>query len=115
VFDDAAWAEDMRRASAGTRHVAAHARRAFEADGVPIDQLKACQPEGGDGTQLPNCVKVYIPALTGPHGMVFEIERIDGRLRLLYAAFGLRHPSREMRQPSVYEIADRRLKASSEE
>jgi hypothetical protein len=41
--------------------------------------------------------------------MVFEIERISGRLRLLYAAFGLRHPGPEVRRPSVYEMAHRRL------
>lgn len=91
--------------------MAAEARGEFEANGVPIPQLKACEPEGPGGTQLPHCVKVYLPAPDGPHGMVFEIERISGRLRLLYAAFGLRHPDPQMRQPSVYEVAHRRLRS----
>jgi hypothetical protein len=76
VFDADAWAEDIRRASAVGRSVAGHARSEFETNGVPIDQLKACDPEGDDGTQLPNCVQVYLPAPDGPHGMVFEIDRI---------------------------------------
>jgi hypothetical protein len=109
VFDDTAWAEDLLRASGTARRVATEARVEFETNGVSIPQLKACEPEGPAGTRLPHCVKVYLPAPDGPHGMVFEIERISGRLRLLYAAFGLRHPGTEMRQPSVYEVAHRRL------
>jgi len=85
------------------------ARTEFEEQGVPLDQLKACSPEGTDATELPGCVKVYLPAPDGPHGMVFEIVRIDDRLRLLFMGFGQRHPPRDSRQPSVYEIAHRRL------
>jgi hypothetical protein len=99
----------MLRASAAARAVAEVARDDFERNGVAIDQLKACAPEGPDATELPHCLKVYLPAPDGPHGMVFDIDRVDGRLRLLYAAFGLRHPGRDVRQPSVYEIAHRRL------
>jgi hypothetical protein len=58
VFDEAAWAEDMLRASAAARAVAEHARGSFEESGVAIDQLKACAAEGSDGTELPHCVKV---------------------------------------------------------
>lgn len=114
LFDEAAWEEDMLRASDVARRVAAAARVKFEGDGVEIDQLKACQPEGPDGTELPHCMKVYLPAPDGLHGMVFDIDRVDGRLRLLYAAFGLRHPGRDVRQPSVYEIAHRRLHQTPE-
>lgn len=109
VFDEAAWAEDLLRASPTARRVAGEAPDRFETNGVSIAQLKACEPEGPAGTRLPHCVKVYLPAPDGPHRMVFEIERISDRLRLLYAAFGLRHPGREMRQPSVYDVAHRRL------
>jgi hypothetical protein len=109
VFDEAAWAADLLRASAAGRRVATDARNEFETNGVPIEHLKACEPEGPAGTRLPHCVKVYVPAPDGPHGMVLEIGRIGGRLRLLYAAFGLRHPGPGVRQPSVYEIAHRRL------
>lgn len=82
----------------------------FEVDGVRIDQLRACEPEGTDGTALPHCVKVYLPPPAGPHGMVLEIDQRGDRLVLAYVAFGLRHPGREVRQPSVYEVAHRRLK-----
>ena len=57
-------------------------------------------------------MKVYVPTSDRPHGMVFEITRdSSGRLRLAYAAFGLRHPPAESRQPSVYEVAHRRLRS----
>ncbi len=113
VFDDAAWAEDLARASAAGREVAEAARRQYEQDGVALGELRACDPEGPDGTRLAHCVKVYLPAPHGRHGMVFTIERDGrGRLRLSFAAFGLRHPSRASRQPSVYRIADRRLHSS---
>ena len=105
VFDEAAWAADLLRASATGRPVATAARNEFETNGVPIEHLNACEPEGPAGTRLPHCVKGYLPAPDGPHGMVLEIERISGRLRLLYAAFGLRHPGPGVPQPSVYEIA----------
>jgi hypothetical protein len=101
----------MARATVAAREVAAAARENFETAGVPFDQLKPCHPEGPAGTALDHCVKVYLPAPAGPHGMVFEIVRIRGRLRLIYAAFGLRHPPPESRQPSVYEVAHRRLTA----
>jgi hypothetical protein len=109
VFDAIAWSEDMIRASGSARNVAVAARRVFEVDGVPIAQLRACEPEGTDGTSLPHCMKVYLPPPAGLHGMVFEIDQRDGRLVLAYLAFGLRHPGRDVRQPSVYEVAHRRL------
>jgi hypothetical protein len=79
VFDDTAWAEDLLRASATARRVATEARGEFEIRGVPIAQLKACEPEGPAGTRLPHCVEVYLPAPDGPHGMVFEIDSGSGR------------------------------------
>jgi len=105
VFDEVAWDEDMTRASSAGRTGAEAARRDYESGGVPIVALQACDPEGPGGTQLRRCVKVYIPAADRPHGMVFEITRdSSGQLRLAYAAFGLRHPPRQSRQPSVYEV-----------
>jgi hypothetical protein len=47
--------------------------------------------------------------------MVFEVVRIKGRLQPLFAAFGLRHPGRDVQQPSVYRIAHRRLHQQSTE
>jgi hypothetical protein len=67
----------MLRASDVARRVAATARAEFERDGVGIDQLKACQPEGPDGTELPHCMKVYLPPPDGLHGMVFDIDRVE--------------------------------------
>ena len=67
-------------------------------------------PRAPDGTRLQNCVKVYLPQPHGRYGLVFAIERDPrGKLRLAFAGFGLRHPARGSRQPSVYRIADRRL------
>lgn len=112
VFDEDAWDEDMRRSSAAGRAAAGIARSEYETAGVPIDALQACDPEGPSGTQLRRCMKVYIPSSDRPHGMVLEITRdASGRLRLAYAAFGLRHPPPQSRQPSVYEIAHRRLRS----
>jgi hypothetical protein len=82
----------MARASDAGRRVAHDARKEFEESGIPIEQLKRCDAESTDGTQLDHCVKVYLPAPVGPHGMVFRIARQpDGRLRL-----GL------LTRPSVY-------------
>jgi hypothetical protein len=58
VFDDAAWAEDMRRATVAGRRIAMAGRAAYESTGVPIGELRACDPEGPGGTQLERCVKV---------------------------------------------------------
>jgi hypothetical protein len=111
AFDEDAWADDLRRASREARQVAERARRTYETDGVPIAELRRCETDATDGTSLEHCVKVYIPAPIGPHGMVFRIAADRaGRLRLAYIAFGLRHPARNMRQPSVYAVADRRLR-----
>jgi len=115
IFGSAAWAEDLLRASAGAQQVAQTARAEFERSGVEVADLRACQAEGPDGTRLENCVKVYLPAPAGPHGMVFRIVRDrQGRLGLVYTAFGLRHPSPDMRQPSVYQVAHRRLHSELE-
>lgn len=110
IFGTAAWAEDVLRASAAAQRVAEAARADYERDGVPVADLRACQAEGPDGTRLEHCVKVYLPPPAGQHGMVFRIVRDgQGRLGLTYVAFGLRHPARDMRQPSVYQFAHRRL------
>jgi hypothetical protein len=91
------------------------ARARYESDEVAIGQLRACDPEGRGGTHLERCVKVYVPAPNGPHGMVFQIgRRRNGMLGLAYLAFGLRHPERDARHPSVYEVAHRRLHALPE-
>lgn len=114
VFDDAVWAEDLARAPERGREVALAARDEFELHGVPLAYVRGCEVEGPDGTRLAECVKVYLPAASGAHGMVLKIERdrTNRRLRLACIAFGPRHPPRKSRTPPVYEIAHIRLGGS---
>lgn len=109
LFDDAAFAEDLGRASDAGQKVARATRSKYEQNGVPVDVLLACEEEGIDGTRLAHCVKVYLPPPDGKFGMVFRIERRDGKLRLVYAAFGVRHHPRDSNTPTVYQIANDRL------
>lgn len=108
-FDDAAFAEDLKRTSDAGRQVAETARREYEQEGIPIDDLLACEEEGPEGTALQHCMKVYLPRPDGKFGMVFRIELRNGKAQLAYAAFGIRHHPRDSRAPTVYEIAHRRL------
>jgi hypothetical protein len=109
LFDDAAFAEDLRRGGDSGRAIALRARADFEKDGVPVGELRACEEEGPDGTVLLHCVKVRLPLPDGKFGMVFRIEKRDGRSVLAFAAFGTRHHPRDSHAPTVYEIAHRRL------
>jgi hypothetical protein len=109
LFDDAAFVEDLNRASEAGRVIALAARKDYEQDGVPTEQLLACEGEGPEGTALANCVKVRLPHPDGKFGMVFRIERRAGKLLLAYAAFGVRHHPRQANALSVYEVAHRRL------
>jgi hypothetical protein len=112
LFDGAAFADDAARAGGSGGDVARSARSVYGAEGVPIAELRACQREGSDGTQLANCVKVYLPPPVGRFGMVFRIEKREGRTLLVYAAFGIRHHPAESNAETVYEIAHRRLHSS---
>lgn len=109
LFDDAAFVEDLNRASEAGRVVALAARKDYEQGGVPIEQLLACEEEGPEGTALENCVKIRLPHPDGKFGMVFRIERRADKLLLAYVAFGVRHHPREANAPSVYEVAHQRL------
>jgi hypothetical protein len=110
-FDDATFAEDIAHNSPAGRTVAHDERDELTKDGLSPERLKACEAEGRDGTQLPGCGKIYIPAPDGAWGMVFQL-RIDENQRPFLAclAFGLRHPTGPGAL-SVYEVADRRLNA----
>lgn len=110
TFDDASLAEDLAHASAAGRTVALDARRKLAAHGIARSLLRPCSAEGRDGTRLAGCVKTYLPAPAGDWGMVLEL-RLDqrGRPLLHCLAFGRRHPRRPS-QPSVYQVADRRLR-----
>jgi hypothetical protein len=63
VFDEASWADDVRRIGDRGRALAETARRRLERDGVPLAKLHRCQPEGPSGTALPGCVKLLLDAL----------------------------------------------------
>ncbi len=109
VFDDHLWSQDLARTSAGGRRIAAATRRDYERRGCPVASLRRCEDEGPDGTQLPACVKVYLPPPVGPFGMVFRIARDAHSTKLALLAFGVRHPPRGSHASSVYRVAHRRL------
>lgn len=109
LFDDAAFAEDLGRASDAGEEVALAARKEFEAEGVPIQNLLACDEEGPEGTALQHCLKLRLPPPDGKFGMVFRIELRKGKSVLAFAAFGVRHHPRESNAPTVYAIAHQRL------
>jgi hypothetical protein len=109
LFDDASFAEDLARASEPGREVALAARETFESDGVPVASLLLCAEEGPDGTALAHCLKLRLPPPEGKFGMVFRIEKREGRSMLVFIAFGVRHHPPDSNAPSVYEIAHRRL------
>lgn len=109
LFDDAAFVEDLRRASDAGEEVALAARREFEAQGVPVASLLACDEEGPEGTALRHCMKLRLPPPDGKFGMVFRVELREGKSLLAFAAFGVRHHPAESNAPTVYEIAHHRL------
>lgn len=98
----------MRSGRAGAETLR-EARGQFEQDGVELRTLRRCDPEGRDGTKLPACFKVYLPAPNGKFGMVFRFIRDGEGLALRYLAFGVRHHPRDSNAQTVYEIAHRRL------
>lgn len=98
----------MRSGRAGAETLRG-ARSGFERDGVEIKALRRCDSEGRDGTELPACFKVYLPAPNGKFGMVFRFIRDSEGLALRYLAFGVRHHPRDSNAQTVYEIAHRRL------
>lgn len=83
LFDDAAFTEDLRRASDAGEAVARAARGEFEREGVPIDNLRACDEEGPDGTALRHCVKLRLPPPDGKFGMVFRVELRAGKHKVV--------------------------------
>lgn len=108
-FDSDSWSEDMRRATQTGRAAAEHARRSYTRHGIPLAELRPCQPEGRDGTRLSNCVKVYLPPPNGKFGMVLSVDSAAGNPILVYLAFGARHHPHGSKAATVYEVAHRRL------
>jgi hypothetical protein len=109
LFDEGAFAEDTMRSGRSGAETLREARSRFERGGVEITALRRCEPEGRDGTKLPACFKVYLPAPNGRFGMVFRFVRNSDGIALRYLAFGVRHHPRNSNAQTVYEIAHRRL------
>ena len=63
-FDPDAFREDMARTTPAGRDTAEAAKRRYEASGIPRSELRPCDQEHRDGTQLPQCLKVYLPCRT---------------------------------------------------
>lgn len=60
-FDAGAFREDMAGTTPAGQSAAEIARRDYEANGVPVSDLRPCDSEGRDGTVLPRCLKLYVP------------------------------------------------------
>lgn len=108
-FDPDGWEEDLARATLAGREAAEAARRAYEQNGIPFEHLRSVEEEGRDGTVLPDCAKVYLPQPAGRFGMVFRAIKVDDRLHLACLAFGVRHPPKDSRRPTVYQLAHQRI------
>lgn len=108
-IDPATWTEDIGQTGATDRKSIEAAKRRYEHSGVPLTELRPCDAEGRDGTELPDCVKVYLPAPAGRFGMVFSVDRTSTGPTLAYLAFGVRHQPRDSNAQTVYQLADRRL------
>ncbi len=113
-FDHDALAEDLDHLPAAAEEAFRQFRKITQRHGgIPRSQLMACQAEGRDGTQLPSCVKTYIPWPAGRFGAVLVAVTHPARpLTLRAVAFGIRHRPPGSSAPTVYEVADRRLHAA---
>jgi hypothetical protein len=108
-FDERALDEDVARLSSRGQIALRQARDEFERDGLPSDRLRACQAEHGSGTDLPGCVKTYIPDWDGEWRMIFQIAADQTGLLLSYLAGGVGHQPRGARAPDAYQLAHHRL------
>lgn len=108
-FDPDTWEKDVERSTPAGRSAAEAAKVAYEHGGVPRDRLRPCDPEGRDGNNLANCVKVYVPHPDGKWGFVFKVVEADGRLRLEFLAFGVRHHPKTAHAPDLYDFAGERV------
>jgi hypothetical protein len=113
-FDDLSFQEDLGRSTKRGREVAIEARERLAREGADPSALLRCHEEHREGTELPNCVKVYLPPPDGRWGMVFELVRDRSKLVLAYLAFAERHPD-SRRTPDVYRRANERLHRARDE
>lgn len=109
-FDDEWWEADIARSSPAGQRAAEGARKEYEdRGGVPRQELRPCEAEAQDGTELERCFKVYLPPPAGRFGMVFRPEVTDRQIVLRYLAFGVRHHPPDSHAETVYQIAHKRL------
>ena len=107
AFDEIAWSEDLRNATASGRDAARQVRRKLENRGQPVAEMMACDDEGRDGTRLGGCVKTYIPQPIGPWGLVYLIARdTEGRFRLdhRFLSAGTVQQRRYLRSPRNWDF-----------
>lgn len=112
AFADRSLAYDLARLPLLAHTLLSQLRAEVRRDGgLPATSVRRCDPEGRDGTQLPNCVKLYMPEDENKWGLVLLARRIRDRPIVFVAfAYGVRHPTGTT--PSVYQIAHRRLHAA---
>lgn len=103
-------AEDLTHATEAARAAIKAVVDELRDGGAPVDWLRPCEAEARDGTELADCVKLYIPRPAGQWGAVLSVDRETSGPALVLLAVGERHPGRPWR-PSVYQIAHRRLHA----
>jgi hypothetical protein len=108
-FDPDTWERDLARSTPAGRAAAEAAKVEYERDGVPRSHLKPCEPEGRDGTKLPDCAKTYIPRPDGKWGIVFKIVIAENRVRLEFISFGVRHHPKGSHALTTYDYASKRV------
>jgi hypothetical protein len=108
LFDDAAFAEDLRRASDAGGEVARAARKTFDAEGVPVANLLACDEEGSDGTSLKHCVKLRLPSRTANSAWssVLSCGTASQSWSLLHLESAIARPRQMSRRSTKWHITD---------
>jgi len=101
-FDDALFEADVARLPEHARAALRSARPRLERDGVPASERRRCEAAHPSGTDLPGCMKVYVPDFQGPWRIVLQVALLpDGALGLEYLAAGRGHvPSGTRRLPT---------------
>lgn len=74
-------------------------------------RARTCAPCEAEGRKnnLPDCAKAYVPNPNGKWGFVFQAAIADGRPRMDFIAFGVRHHPKGAHALDVYDIAATRL------
>jgi hypothetical protein len=109
-FDDALFAADLARFPAAGQQAVEAARGRYERTGVPAEERRQCHADHPSGTQLPGCMKVYVPDFGGPWRIVFQIAWLaENELGLEYVAASVGHVPRGTRRRDVYQLAHYRL------